>query len=78
MKIKFARFDLDDYRSAVVVQVDGKQAMSFKDGEPEDNTIDRNFNDIFNLPELLRQAHEAGKRGEELVIENSDKDLDKE
>lgn len=35
------------------------------DGEAEDNTLSRNFNDIFKLEKFVRAAYLAGKRGEE-------------
>jgi hypothetical protein len=57
MKIEFlyANDDLDG-RSAVLVKKDGGQAMLFADGEPEDNSLGRNFNDIFMLPSLLEEV----------------------
>lgn len=36
---------------------------------PEDNTLSCNFADCFDIPELLRKAWEAGRRGEEFEIE---------
>jgi hypothetical protein len=36
---------------------------------PEDNTLSRNFSDCYDIPELLRKAYEAGKNGEEFVVE---------
>lgn len=40
-------------------------SVSFMDGEPEDANISRDFNDIKNIPGLLKEAYEAGKRGED-------------
>lgn len=35
----------------------------------EDNFLSRNFSDCYDIPALLRKAHEAGLRGETLTIE---------
>lgn len=79
MKVLFYNFTLeDDWREAVVVRVDGKKVMSFYDGEPEDNSLMRNFNDIYSLPDLLKRAYEAGKKGEEFSVESKKIDPDDE
>jgi hypothetical protein len=71
MKIKtvFSVSEYDDYRSNFTVIVDGKEVLDCGDGEPEDNTLYRNFSDILGVAELMKMAYEAGKRGEELEIE---------
>jgi hypothetical protein len=59
----------DDYRQSFEIEVDGKIALSFTDGEPEDNCLGRNFNDCYSIPDLLKKVWEAGKRQEEFVVE---------
>jgi len=63
-----------DYKSAMKIMVDGESKFSVSDGEPEDSNIDRNFNDIYNIPELIELAFEAGKRGEIFELVNSESD----
>lgn len=36
---------------------------------PEDNTMDRNFADCLDIPDMLERAYKAGKNGEEFEIE---------
>lgn len=66
----------DDGRYYFGVQVDGKYMMSFYDGEPEDNSLHRNFNDVFSIGDLITKAHLAGTLGEKLVIDQVDVDWD--
>ena len=58
-----------DYRGFLSVKIDGKVVMSFCDGEPEDNCLGRNFNDIQKVGDLLKLAHEAGKNGESFELD---------
>jgi hypothetical protein len=48
-----------------------KLSVYFSEGEPEDMTFSRDLSDVFNIPALLKFAYEAGKNGEELIIENN-------
>lgn len=41
---------------------------------PEDNNLDRAFSDIFNIQTLIQAAYEAGKNGEDLVLEHREED----
>lgn len=56
------RLDCD----VIQILIDGKSVFAVWDGEPEDNNLARNFNDCYQVGELMRQAFEAGKNGEEL------------
>jgi len=56
-----------DGRSRIDFHI-GNKEYSFCDGEPEDNGLCRNFNDIYSIPEMLKAAHKAGKEGRELKI----------
>lgn len=42
---------------------------AFRDGEPEDNCLARNFNDVYKIEDLIKVAYEAGRVGEPLDIE---------
>ena len=63
-----------DFMDALSISVDGKEMINLSDGEPEDNTLSRNFNDVFEIPELLKLVWEAGKSGDDLVIEEIEVD----
>ena len=57
-----------NYGDTIEIEVDGKDVFSAHDGEPEDNTLSRNFNDCYKIDELMRMAWESGKRGEDFTI----------
>ena len=61
-----------DFSDALIIKVDGEKIFKFFDGEPEDNTLSRNFNDVFNIVAVIKKAYEAGKEGEELVVESKE------
>ena len=58
------------YSEMLVIEIDGKEEISLCDGEPEDNTLSRNFSDAWRIGELLKRAYTAGKQGEDFVIED--------
>lgn len=66
--IVFGYFEFDMNMNFKII-VDGEQRASFFDGEPEDNTLSRNFNDVYSIPDLMKMAWEAGKNNEEFVVE---------
>lgn len=53
------------YKIRVETDNGGRDQVSFYDGEPEDNNLARNFNDVYSIVGLMEMAYEAGKRGEE-------------
>jgi len=60
---------LNDYNSWLNILIDGKEVFSAGDNEPEDNTLGRNFNDCYKIPDLMKLAYEAGKAGASFQIE---------
>lgn len=62
----------NDYQDFYRIFVDGKRVASFHDGEPEDNTLSRNFNDCFSIGSLMKRAWQAGKDGEEFTLEEKE------
>ena len=58
-----------DYRNAMEISVDGKRVFSAWDGEPEDATLARDFNDCWSIPELMEQAYSAGVANDTFSIE---------
>lgn len=57
------------YKDALSVEIDGSVVFNVSDGEPEDATMTRDFNDCWKIDDLLEIAYIAGKRGEEFEIE---------
>ncbi|KKL45057.1 hypothetical protein LCGC14_2359510 [marine sediment metagenome] len=56
------------YRDTVEIKIDGSTVLEFPDGEPEDNNMSRNFNDIYGIVNVLKQVHAAGVAGESLAV----------
>lgn len=59
----------EDFRGFYQIHIDDKRVFSVHDGEPEDANLSRDFNDAYQVPDLMRQAYEAGKKGEEFEVE---------
>lgn len=70
MNIKVITNHDEDYRSGLEIKVNDKEIFSVSDGEPEDSNLNRDFNDCYKIPELMKMAYEAGKAGEEFIVEN--------
>ena len=66
--------DKYDDRNFLIIKVDGAEGINMLDGEPEDANLSRDFNCAYAIPELMRQAHEAGLRGEPLEIDEEESD----
>jgi len=69
MKIKQTTGTWDDYRNHLKIEIDGKTVFQASDGEPEDATLGRDFNDCYSVVDLMERAYEAGKNGESFEIE---------
>ena len=63
-----------DYRDAIEIAIDGKVVFSAWDGEPEDATLARDFNDCWGIGDLLQEAHTAGVNGEPFSLEYREED----
>lgn len=59
-----------DCRNAFVVAVNGKSFLNFVDGEPEDNSISRNFSDVSSIGSLIERVVKARDSGESVEIRN--------
>ena len=67
MRIDYICFNLDDdyeVRSGFTIIVDGRIVFEVMDGESEDNSLARNFNDIYSLPALIDQIYGRGESDE--------------
>lgn len=74
MKIEITQVEFltdDDYVEGLTIETDDMK-LQFEDSPPEDNTLKRNFQDIYKIEELIKKAYLAGKNDEELkVIKNT-------
>jgi len=67
MKIEYiSSEDSEDCSASFSIKINGELVASFHDGEPEDNNLMRNFNDIYLISNLIELAYNAGKDGEPL------------
>lgn len=53
----------------LTIEIDGEQAFSAGDGDPEDSSLCRNFSDCYKILDIIKAAHKAGASGEPLEIE---------
>jgi len=63
--------DDNDYRSRYKVEVitdNSHLSLSFSDGEPEDATLSRDYNDVYSIVDVAKAAYNAGVRGEDLEV----------
>jgi hypothetical protein len=56
----------NDYCASVDIYLEGKKIFGAGDGEPEDNTLSRNFNDIYKLVDLFEMFYQLGKENKEV------------
>ena len=59
----------ENHESFLEIQIDENVVCVFQDGEPEDNVLGRNFNDCYYIADIIKQAWEAGSKGESLEVE---------
>ena len=70
MKIEITQVEFltdDDYVEILTIDA-GDIKLEFGDSPPEDNTLKRNFQDVYKIEELIKKAYEAGKNGEDLEL----------
>lgn len=68
--------DNPDYRQGIQIFIDGEQVFYALDGEPEDNSLARNFSDCYQIESMLRKAHAVGYCGESIEVQNIKVDLE--
>lgn len=59
------------------IEINGKDAFELSEGEPEDMTFNRNLNELYSLPDLIKKAYLAGKSGK-IMYEASEIEKDGE
>lgn len=64
--------DEDEMREKLSIYVDEDLKADFTDGEPEDANISRDFADVNNIVQLMEIAYDAGKNGEDFVVDFED------
>ena len=64
MKIEIVSATNEDHRDAIAIYVNGERVMNFYDGEPEDNSLCRNFGDIYGIGELIDRVIQAERSGD--------------
>ena len=57
-----------DYRNEIEIKINGVRVFRVNDGEPEDSNLSRDFNDCWNIPNLMKKAYQAGVIGNEMTI----------
>lgn len=62
------RVDGEDEPVGWELNINEKTVLGTYNPEPEDATLSRDLSFVFNIVGLLKQAYEAGKRGDKLVI----------
>jgi len=67
-------YEKRDCRNMLEILIDGKSSFAVFDGEPEDATLARDFNDCFSIPRLMQIAFSAGKNGEDFEVEEIEVD----
>lgn len=64
--------DEDEMRGMLAIYVDDDLKADFIDGEPEDANMSRDFADVNNIVQLMEIAYDAGKNGEDFVVNFED------
>ena len=54
----------NNYQDFVEISIERGPTLFFADGEPEDNNMSRNFNDIYKIGSLLGEMYKAGELDE--------------
>ena len=62
----------DELSQHITITANSERIFFVHDGEPEDNNTGRNFQDCSSVANLLQQAYEAGRSGEEWEFEYQD------
>ena len=63
-----------DYRDIIEIKFDGVRVFIVSDGEPGDSNLNRNFNNCWKVPGLIRTAYNTGLAGKELTVKYTEID----
>ena len=65
-------YEYEEGYCTVTVKLDDKVVFSVSDGEPEDNSLCRNFSDCSKLLQLLEKTYELGKNGVDVKFKDTE------
>lgn len=71
MKIYITEECNDDYNQTEITNYEistPNNELSFGNMEPEDANLNRDLNCVFCIPDMLQEAFDAGKNGEDFTI----------
>ena len=68
MKIETVYREDEDWREYYTITVDGVERIDIFPPEPEDATLTRDLSFAYLIVPLMREAYEAGKRGDEFEV----------
>jgi len=57
-----------EHQAWLDITVNGKDRVNAYAGEPEDFSLERDLSFVYQIVPLMREAYEAGKRGEEFIV----------
>ncbi len=63
-----------DFRGFLQIEIDGFQKFRFLDGELEDATLARDYNDVYKIISVMKEAYQAGKDGKDFEVEEIEVD----
>lgn len=58
----------ENYRNGYAIKTDKNVNLKFIEGEPEDASISRDYNDVFKITDLIEVAYQAGMNKEKIEI----------
>ena len=71
MKVTILDKECNEYGEGAAYTVKTPQSeISIGDMEPEDATLNRDLSCVFSISDMILEAYNAGKNGEELIFEH--------
>jgi hypothetical protein len=66
--------DIENGATLLTIDVNDTNFITSHDADPEDANFDRNFNGFLFIGDLIREAYNAGKNGEPLLMDEIEED----
>lgn len=70
MRVTERKWQYEDYRDFLEISINGEVQFTIGQGEPEDMSLTRDMSDCYNIISMMKQAYEAGKNGEDFLVES--------
>ena len=68
-KLSTKAIEQNDFRNEYTIVVNGKTRINVGDyGEPEDNSLGRDLDFVYDIVKLMKDAYNAGKNGENFNV----------